>query len=125
MTATALTAPRLVYLFALCVSFAMAGIVTVVFLQIGPSPSMAFVVPLLASGLGALAFAIKWPNESWRWGIWLSCGFWAFFLAVFVSYLSVGTLDWLTPVRAASVVAAGVIGAALGRKLRRPPAGNL
>lgn len=97
----------------------MAGAVVVMFLQFGPSPAGTWIVPAAACAIASLAFALKWPAESWRWGIWLSSGFWIFFLSVFVAYLSVGTFDWLTVLRALSVLAAGIPAAALGEILRR------
>ncbi len=112
------TVPRFVYVFAICLSFALAAFVIVAFLWIGPSPSTTYVVPPLVSGVAALLFSTKWPRGSWRWGIVLSCGFWTFFVLVFFSYLSVGQLDWLSAVRALFVLLAGMAGSALGTYLR-------
>ena len=112
------TNSRIAYAFATCFSFALAALVIVVFLQIGPCLSTTYVVPPLVCGLAALLFSSKWPQGSWRWGIVLSCGFWAFFVLVFFSYLSVEQLDWLSAVRALSVMLAGMVGSALGTYLR-------
>jgi drug/metabolite transporter (DMT)-like permease len=115
---TTTTAPRFVYLLALVVSFAMAGMTVVLFLAVGPSPLTTHIVPPLLAASASLLFALIWPGGSWRWGIWLSAGFWVFFLTIFISYLLTGELDWLTPARAALVLAAGVVAAVLGAKLR-------
>ena len=112
------TVPRFAYVSAFGLSFVLAGIVIVAFLQIGPTPSTTYVVPPLLCGLAALFFALKWPRGSWRWGVVLSCGLWAFFVIVFLSYLSVGQLDWLSAVRALSVLLAGMVGSASGTYLR-------
>lgn len=97
----------------------MAGVIILLFLQAGPSPLTTYLLPPAASAAASLLFALKWPRISWRWGIWLSCGFWMFFLSIFVAYLSVGQIDWLTPLRAASVVTSGMAGAWCGSTLRR------
>lgn len=103
---------------AVIVSLAMTGSIVVLFLLSGPSPRTTYLVPPLACAAVSLLFAYIWPAGSWRWGFWLSSGFWIFFLLVFLSYLLTGTLDWLTPVRAASVLLAAVIAAWLGASLR-------
>ncbi len=112
------SAPRFAYVSAICFSFALTAIIIVYFLAIGPSPSTTYVVPPLASGLPAMLFSFKWPQGFWRWGIVLSCGFWAFFAVVFLSYLSVGQLDWLSAIRTLSVLLAGMAGAVVGTYLR-------
>ena len=112
------TVPRFAYVSAFGLSFVLAGIVIVAFLQIGPTPSTTYVVPPLVCGLAALFFALKWPQGFWRWGVILSCGLWAFFVVVFLSYLSVGQLDWLSGVRALSVLLVGMVGSASGTYLR-------
>lgn len=117
------TAPGLSrYLFAVCVSFATAGIVIVAFLATGPSPPMSWLIPALACAVLALVFALRWPEGSWRWGVWLSSGFWVFFLVVFVSYLLTSTVDWKTPLRAVAVLLPAIAAALLGAALRRRPA---
>jgi hypothetical protein len=103
---------------AVIVSLAMTGSIIVLFLLSGPSPRVTYLVPPLACAAVSMLFAYTWPAGSWRWGFWLSSGFWIFFLLVFLSYLLTGTLDWLTPVRAASVLLAAVIAAWLGASLR-------
>ena len=110
--------PRFAYVSAMCLSFVLAIIIIVAFLHFGPSPLTTFVVPPLVCGLAALIFAFKWPQRSWHWGLVLSCGLWAFFVVVFLSYLSVGQLDWLSAVRALTVLLAGLVGSALGTFLR-------
>lgn len=115
---TRYTVPSFAYISAFGLSFVLAGIVIVAFLQIGPTPSTTYVVPPLVCGLAALFFALKWPQGSWRWGVILSCGLWAFFVVVFLSYLSVGQLDWLSGVRALSVLMVGMVGSASGTYLR-------
>ena len=110
--------PRYAYVSAICLSIALAGIVIIAFLQIGPSRSTTYVVPPLVCGLAALLFSSKWPRGSWRWGVVLSSGLWAFFVVVFFSYLSVGQLDWLSAARAFSVLLAGMVGSALGTYFR-------
>lgn len=111
-------APRFAYIAAASFSFILAAVVIVAFLQFGPSPTTTFVVPLIVCAFAALLFALKWPRESWRWGIILSCGFWIFFVIVFLSYLSVRQPDWLSAIRALSVLLAGMAGAGLGTFLR-------
>lgn len=102
-------------------SFGMAGVIILLFLQVGPSPLTTYLLPPAATALASMLFALKWPQRSWRWGLWLSCGFWVFFLAIFIAYLSIGHFDWALPLRAASVVAAGVVGASAGTAFRRRP----
>jgi hypothetical protein len=110
--------PRWAYLLAISLSFALAAIVIVAFLQIGPTPATSHVVPPLACGLAALLFSLIWPTGSWRWGLFLSSGFWVFFVVVFFSYLSVGEPDWLSLVRGLSALLAGFVGAFLGTQIR-------
>lgn len=116
------TAPGFIYFLAVCVSFATAGLVVVGFLATGPSPATTWLVPPFVGALLSLLFALRWPAGSWRWGIWLSSGFWAFFLVVFVSYLLTSTVHWGTPLRALLVLLAAVAAAAAGTALRRRPA---
>ena len=117
MTMTS-TVPRLAYISATFFSFALAAIVILAFLQIGPSLATTYILPPFVCGVAALFFSSKWPQGSWRWGIILSCGFWAFFVLIFFSYLSVGQVDWLPAVRALSALIAGTIGSTLGTTLR-------
>jgi hypothetical protein len=119
---TTTTASRLVYFIALCISFALAAGTILAFLVIGPSPTPTYVAPPALCAVASFVFAFIWPAGSWRWGIWLSAGFWCFFLIVFGAYLLTGAVDWLTPVRAASVLVAGAVGAWGGASLRHEPA---
>jgi peptidoglycan/LPS O-acetylase OafA/YrhL len=104
---------------ALVLSFAITGIVVVAFLQIGPTPKTTYIVPPLVSAIAAFLFAIRWPSGSWRWGLILSSGFLVFFLAVFLSYLSVGQPEFITIGRAVSVVLAAVAGSVVATRMRR------
>ena len=112
------TAPRFAYFAAMGFSFILAAAVIVAFLQIGPPPTTTYVVPPIVCAVAALLFALKWPRGSWRWGIVSSCGFWVFFVIVFLSYLSVSQHDWLSAIRALSVLLAGMAGAGFGTYLR-------
>jgi hypothetical protein len=103
---------------ALLLSFAMAGLVVIIFLIIGPSSATAWLVPPLLCAIAAFVFTVIWPSESWRWGLVLSSGFWAFFVVVFVAYLSVSKLDGITLLRALSVLLAGVAASVVASVLR-------
>jgi peptidoglycan/LPS O-acetylase OafA/YrhL len=109
--------PRLAYLFAICASTALAAAVVVVFLQLGPPPFVANTVPPIVCSLTALLFAFRWPQAGWRWGVLSSSGFVAFFTIVFISYLSLGKVDWLPAIRACSVLLGGVVGSILGSNI--------
>lgn len=110
--------PHLAYAFAAWISFVLAGVVIVAFLQLGPSPTTTYVVPYIVSAVAALTFALKWSRGSWRWGIVFRCSFWVFLFIVFLSYLSVSQHDWLLAVRALPVLLAGMAGAGFATYLR-------
>ena len=112
--------PRSAWILGLLLSFALAGLVVVAFLVVNPSTSTGFVVPLVLTASLAFAFALAWPAGYWRWGIAASAGFWVFFLAVFLAYVSVGEWDLLSAVRAASSLLAGVAGAMVAGRIRPP-----
>lgn len=113
------TVPRFACFIALSISLIMAAMTVVLFLAAGAAPLTTWLLPPLLCSISSFAFALRWPAGSWRWGVWLSFGFWAFFVAVFFSYLLEGTLDCTAPARAALVLAASVVAAVLGAKLRR------
>ena len=75
---------------------------------------------LLASGvcyvLTAL-FAFVWPGGSWRWGIWVSSGFWLFFGFVFISFMIKGEFEAPPLIEAILVAVFGCMGGILGRRL--------
>ena len=113
------TAPRVAWFSAVLLSFAMTGLVVIAFLQIGPTPATTWIVPPLMCAISAFAFAAIWPHGSWRWGLVLSSGFWIFFVAVFVAYLTLNKLDGLTLLRAACALLAGVIASFVASTLRQ------
>lgn len=116
------SAPTSAYLVALILAFGLAGLTVIAFLWYGPGPMTTYLVPSAATAAGALAFALLWPGPSWRWGVVLSCGFLAFFAAVFVFYLTVGELVWIPLWRSLVVLLAGLAAALLGARLRGPGA---
>lgn len=109
--------PKYSYAVALCVAFLALTLFFFTLLRIeirGSSPA------ILASGvcfvLSAL-IAYIWPNGSWRWGLWVSCGFWLFFGFVFISFLLKNELEWHPAVEAVVVAAFACLGGLLGRWL--------
>lgn len=108
-----------VWISAFLLSLAIAGAVVVAFLQVGPTPKTTFAIPPLASAIAAFIYTVTWPRGSWRWGVVLSSGFWLFFFIVFVSYASIGKFDYLSLLRAVSVVLAGLFGAGIATRLRQ------
>ena len=61
-------------------------------------------------------FAFLWPVGLWRWGILASCGFWLYFVAVFVSSLLHNNVAWLTIGEGIAIIASASIGAGVGRR---------
>jgi len=117
MTNTSMV-PRLAYVTAVFFSLLLMASIILAFLQTGPSLLTTYIVPPFVCSLAALLFALWWPLGSWRWGVVLSSGSWSFFVVVFLSYLSLGQLDWLSAVRAISVLLAGMVGSMLGTSFR-------
>jgi hypothetical protein len=116
------TRPRLrIRLSALLVSFAMSGLVVLAFPIVGPAPVTTFLVPPLIAALAAFAFAAMNAGRPLLWGALLSSGFWAYFLLVFIAYLSKGAWHGISLARALTVLAAGILGAAAAARIRRIP----
>lgn len=61
-------------------------------------------------------FAFLWPVGLWRWGILASCGFWLYFVAVFVSSLLNNHVAWLIIGEGIAIIASASIGAGVGRR---------
>jgi hypothetical protein len=97
----------------------MTGSVVIAFLKIGPAPTTAWLIPPLLCAITAFVFAVIWPQESWRWGVCLSSGFFVFFMSVFLDYLSAGKIDSQSLLHATAVILAGVIAALTASALRR------
>lgn len=111
-------APRTAWVAGLLLSFAMAGVVIVLFLVRSPSSTLTYVLPALLAAITSFIFAVAWPNGSWRWGIVMSSGFAIFFLVVFLAYLTVRDWDATTLVRAASVLLSGLAGSVIATRVR-------
>jgi hypothetical protein len=105
----------------LLVSFAMSGLVVLAFPIVGPAPVTTFLVPPLMVAIAAFAFAALNPGRPLLWGPLLSSGFWAYFLVVFIAYLSTGEWHGVSIVRALTVLAAGILGAVAAARTRRIP----
>jgi hypothetical protein len=65
----------------------------------------------------ATIFALVWPSHSWRWGVWLSGGFWLYFSFVFLAYLLNGSFEWLPALYALGVLIPACIAGLIGQKL--------
>jgi hypothetical protein len=65
----------------------------------------------------ALIFAFIWPANSWQWGVWLSAGFWLYFVFVFVAIWLNGKVDWLPAIYATSVLVSACVGGFVGQRL--------
>jgi hypothetical protein len=74
-----------------------------------------FAVALCAPA--AAVVALKWPAGSWRWGLWVSSGFWLFLGTVFASFLAQSQLEWMPAAEAVGVAASSCLAAALGARL--------
>ena len=75
---------------------------------------------LLASGMSVILstmFAFVWPGGSWRWGIWVSSGFWLFFGFVFISFMIKGEFEAPPLIEAIVVAVLGSMGGLFGRRL--------
>ena len=90
----------------------MLGLVVLAFPLVGPAPVTTFVVPPLLAAIATIPFAVTWPRKAWFWGVILSSGFWAYFLIVFIAYLSLGQWNGTSLARALSVLLAGIGGGA-------------
>ncbi len=75
------------------------------------SLAIALCVPL------GTTFALIWSSASWRWGVWVSSGFWLFLGVVFLSFLSESRLEWMPAVEAATITGLSCVGAVFGRWL--------
>jgi hypothetical protein len=110
-------APRYSYFIVVCTGFLALALF---FLTLFKFEIRGSYPAILASGvcfvLGAVA-AYIWPNGSWRWGLWVSCGFWLFFGFVFISFLLKNELEWHPAMEAVSVVGLACAGGWLGRRL--------
>jgi hypothetical protein len=79
--------------------------------------SHSFALILVPCSLLALLFGFFWPRHSWRWGLWLSGGFWAYFALVCVSYLVNGTWPLMPALMLVGVLIAACLAALLGSKV--------
>ena len=110
--------PLRIRLSGLLVSFALSGLVVLAFPIVGPAPVTTFLVPPMLVALAAFTFAAMNPGRPLLWGALLSSGFWAYFLLVFVAYLSTGDWHGISIARAATVLVAGILGAAAATRIR-------
>ena len=113
--------PLRIRLSGLLVSFAMSGLVVLAFPIAGPAPVTTFLVPPLMVAVAAFVFAAMNRGRPLLWGALLSSGFWAYFLLVFVAYLSTGEWHGISLARALTVLTAGILGAAAAARIRRLP----
>lgn len=109
---------RRVWVSGVMLSFIMTGLVLLAFPIVRPAPGATFVVPPLLAALTAFAFAAMWPRKPWYWGVILASGFCAYFLIVFVAYLSIGQWNGTSLARALTVLLAGIGGAAAAAWIR-------
>ena len=70
-------------------------------------------------GTMAGAVTLKWPVRPWRWGVWISLGFWALFGLVGLGYMKIGRHPWRPLADAVVVTGGACLGAALGGLLGR------
>lgn len=107
-------APKYAYVVAIISSVVAVPLLFVVLFLFKPSPPL----PVgLAAGLCwilGVVFAFIWPSGSWRWGLWVSSGFWCFFGFTFGSFLLNGQFVWEPAIEAISVAAVACTGAFCG-----------
>lgn len=79
--------PKYAYALALLAAFAALAMFFLIFLQFKFARSSPMLLALGFCWLLAAAFSFVWPSGSWRWGLWVSSGFWLFLGFAFVSFL--------------------------------------
>jgi uncharacterized membrane protein YeiH len=112
-------APLYSYLAAVAFGAAALGAVPVLVLGLDLDARWSRVMAFAACAVAGLAFAWQWPLPSWRWGLWVSSGFWLFFATVFAAMLARGEPEWSPLLDAVGVIAFACAGAALGRRAAR------
>ena len=65
----------------------------------------------------ALAFGLKWPQGTWKWGLWVSGGFGVLLILAFIGLFRIGRLDAHPLVEALGVTLAGCAGGEVGSRL--------
>ena len=108
------------YIFVLAIVSGMAVfLATTVALLAFPDPlrSHSLVLTVVPSCVLAAAFGYRWPGQSWKWGLWVSAGFWLYFGVVFASYLINGTLEWMPMLQLCSVLVGSCLASLAGAKL--------
>jgi hypothetical protein len=87
---TGLTAP-LLFVSASAAAFLLTAVVLLSTALPGP---VGLVLAAFVSSLTAALFAVRDPARGWRWGLWASSVFLAYFAVVTLAYLSAGRPDW-------------------------------
>ncbi len=65
-------------------------------------------------GALALGLGLRWPGGSWRWGAYVSWGFWAFLGLTAVGYARAGRLEWHPVAEAGAITLAACLASGLG-----------
>ena len=109
--------PRYAYLMATLSALLAFAIFCVLSLHSARANSFPLALAIaLCMPLGT-AFSLIWSNASWRWGLWVSSGFWLFLGVVFFSFLAESQLEWMPAVEAVTITALSCVGAFFGRWL--------
>jgi hypothetical protein len=86
-----------VYAYGLAILVSLLGFASfaAICLRFGlPSPLPLFLAVAICLPFAA-AFGRIWSAGAWRWGLWISSGFWSFLVFAFFSFLAHGTPEWM------------------------------
>ena len=111
--------PRRAYVIALASGWMCFLVFCVASLGSAVANSYPLAVAIALCVPAATIVALKWSAGSWRWGLWVSNGFWLFLGTVFVSFLSQSQLEWMPAVEAVAIAGCACAAAWLGAWLSR------
>ena len=111
--------PKYAFFLAVLISGLAFVIVTGAILSFPVVKSYGILLATASCCVMAVIFALVWPSHSWRWGVWLSGGFWFYFSFVFLAFLLNDSLVWLPAIYALGVLIPACIAGLVGQKLSR------
>ena len=113
------SAPRYARIGAYLAGFGLLVVVFGVLLALNADDPMLLIVTSSPFALAPSAFALLWPEDSWRWGLRVSAAFVSFLVWTSIAFWLNSRIDLVPIGRAVVVAVVACLAAAVAGRLRR------